>query len=69
MTAPLPERALRQGLLATVKRLDALGLNRGSTGNASVRPRFCFTQYQKLILLNKRMERSAFLFPIRNEFV
>ena len=37
MTAPLPERVLRQGLVATVKRLDALGLNRGSTGNASVR--------------------------------
>ncbi len=34
---PLPDRALRAELVATVKRLDALGLNRGSTGNASVR--------------------------------
>jgi L-fuculose-phosphate aldolase len=38
MPAPaLPDRALRAELVATVKRLDALGLNRGSTGNASVR--------------------------------
>ncbi|MFZ2649001.1 MAG: class II aldolase/adducin family protein [Burkholderiaceae bacterium] len=37
MAAPLPERALRLSLVAAVKRLDALGLNRGSTGNASVR--------------------------------
>ena len=28
---------LRQGLVAAVRRLDALGLNRGSTGNLSVR--------------------------------
>ncbi len=37
MTTALPERTLRASLVATVKRLDALGLNRGSTGNASVR--------------------------------
>ena len=37
MPAPLPDRALRQSLVAAAKRLDALGLNRGSTGNASVR--------------------------------
>ena len=37
MTTALPERGLRASLVATVKRLDALGLNRGSTGNASVR--------------------------------
>ena len=37
MTTALPERALRASLVATVKRLDALGLNRGSTGNVSVR--------------------------------
>ncbi len=37
MTAALPDRALRLSLVTTVKRLDALGLNRGSTGNASVR--------------------------------
>ncbi len=30
-------RALRDALVATAKRLDALGLNRGSTGNLSVR--------------------------------
>jgi L-fuculose-phosphate aldolase len=32
-----PDAALRDELVATVRRLDALGLNRGSTGNASVR--------------------------------
>jgi L-fuculose-phosphate aldolase len=31
------ERAAREALLATIRRLDVLGLNRGSTGNASVR--------------------------------
>jgi L-fuculose-phosphate aldolase len=31
------ERSARTELLAAVRRLDALGLNRGSTGNASVR--------------------------------
>jgi L-fuculose-phosphate aldolase len=37
MATALPDRALRVSLVAAVKRLDALGLNRGSTGNASVR--------------------------------
>jgi L-fuculose-phosphate aldolase len=36
MTAPL-EADLRQQTVAAVRRLDALGLNRGSTGNVSVR--------------------------------
>lgn len=31
------DRALREQLVAAVRRLDQLGLNRGSTGNASVR--------------------------------
>jgi L-fuculose-phosphate aldolase len=31
------DRALREQLVATVRRLDELGLNRGSTGNVSVR--------------------------------
>jgi L-fuculose-phosphate aldolase len=31
------ERSLREAVVATVTRLDALGLNRGSTGNVSVR--------------------------------
>ena len=34
---PLPDAALRAAALAAVGRLDALGLNRGSTGNLSVR--------------------------------
>jgi L-fuculose-phosphate aldolase len=34
---PLPERKLRAELVAAVRRLDALGLNRGSTGNVSLR--------------------------------
>lgn len=34
---PNDEAALREALVATVQRLDALGMNRGSTGNASVR--------------------------------
>lgn len=33
------DRTLRQALVATVGRLDALGLNRGSTGNVSARDR------------------------------
>jgi L-fuculose-phosphate aldolase len=37
MARTLPDAVLRASLVATVKRLDALGLNRGSTGNASVR--------------------------------
>lgn len=37
MARPLPDAALRAQLVASVKKLDALGLNRGSTGNASVR--------------------------------
>ncbi len=38
MTGPLAaDRALREELVAVVRRLDALGLNRGSTGNVSVR--------------------------------
>jgi L-fuculose-phosphate aldolase len=32
-----PDAALRRALVTAVRRLDALGLNRGSTGNASVR--------------------------------
>ncbi len=32
-----PDAALREALVAAVRRLDALGLNRGSTGNASAR--------------------------------
>jgi L-fuculose-phosphate aldolase len=35
--ASIDDRALREQLVATVQRLDALGLNRGSTGNVSVR--------------------------------
>lgn len=34
---PDNEAALREALVATVQRLDALGMNRGSTGNASAR--------------------------------
>jgi L-fuculose-phosphate aldolase len=34
---PLPDLALREQALAGVLRLDALGLNRGSTGNLSLR--------------------------------
>lgn len=37
VTTALPDRALRTSLVAAVKRLHALGLNRSSTGNASVR--------------------------------
>ncbi|MBE7418826.1 MAG: class II aldolase/adducin family protein [Ideonella sp.] len=38
MTDPgVGDRALREALVATVRRLDALGLNRGSTGNVSAR--------------------------------
>lgn len=33
------DRALREQLVATVRRLDALGLNRGSSGNVSARGR------------------------------
>lgn len=36
MTAP-DEQGLRESVVQAVRRLDALGLNRGSTGNASVR--------------------------------
>ena len=35
---PTPsERALREGIVAAARRLDALGLNRGTSGNVSVR--------------------------------
>ena len=39
MAEPTRDAELRQSLVAAVRRLDALGLNRGSTGNASVRGR------------------------------
>jgi L-fuculose-phosphate aldolase len=35
--APPRDAALRESVVAAVRRLDALGLNRGSTGNVSVR--------------------------------
>lgn len=35
--APEADRGLRERLVAVVRRLDALGLNRGSTGNVSAR--------------------------------
>ena len=37
MTEPLPDAELRTQVIGAVQRLDALGLNRGSTGNVSVR--------------------------------
>jgi L-fuculose-phosphate aldolase len=37
MTSPEPERDVRERLIAAVQRLDALGLNRGSSGNVSAR--------------------------------
>jgi len=37
LTKPHPDRELRESVVAAVRRLDALGLNRGSTGNVSVR--------------------------------
>ena len=37
MTIALPDHELRESAVAAVRRLDALGLNRGSTGNVSVR--------------------------------
>lgn len=36
-TSAEPERELRERLVGTVQRLDALGLNRGSSGNVSAR--------------------------------
>ena len=36
-TSPEPEPELRERLVAAVQRLDALGLNRGSSGNVSAR--------------------------------